>query len=100
MLFLVRLQQVLQLRIVLYAQELAPDDIAHLFLDAVVVALDLLLHMVLAVPVREVRDDGYRFVSLRFGFHLGIVHHDTGMEDLLPDGFPEIVRYASHEHPL
>lgn len=100
LLFPVRLQQVAQVRIVFYAQELAPDDVAHLFLDAVVIALYFFLHMVLAVFSREVRDDGYRFVRPRLGFHPHAVHHDPGVEYFLLDGLSEIVRYASHEHPL
>ena len=69
LLFPVRLQQVAQIRIVFYAQELPADDVAHLFLDTVVVTLYFLLHMVPAVLSREVRDDGYRSIRPRLGLH-------------------------------
>lgn len=71
------------------------DDPFHLFLDAVVVFLHLLLHTVIAVFVGKIRNNGNRPISLRSSSHLRIVHDNLRMENLPFDTLVEIVGYRT-----
>ena len=95
----------LQSRIVLDALQFVTDNLLDLILDAVVVVLDGLLHDVIAILITEVGNDGYRLIAFHLGIHLGGVHHNLGMKDLLLntflEGFYEILcwyRYALKSH--
>ena len=72
----------------------------HIRLDLGVVAVNLLLHDVVAILVLELVDDGYLLVGFRFRRYFLVVNYDTGMENLLVYLFPEVVRHTAHECAL
>ena len=80
--------------------QLVFDNLFHLILDAVVVGVYHISHTILAVLVREVGNDWYRLVSLRFGCNLLIIHHNLCVENLLFNAFIEVVRYGADKHTL
>ena len=56
--------------------QLVLDYLFHLIFDTVVVAVYHIPHTILAVFVREISNDRYRLVSLRFGCDFLIVHYN------------------------
>lgn len=94
------LQEVLQFRVGLYALQLVGDNLPHLCTDTVVVLLNHLLHVVVAVSIGKVRDDGNRLVCLFLTLHFLGIDHNLTMENLLLNALAEIVGDGSHEHAL
>ena len=89
-----------EVRIVGYTLHLILDNLHHIRLDARVVPFYLLLHDVVALAVLELVDDGYLFVSLGFCRYFLGIYDNAGMENLLFDFLPEIIRHAAHERTL
>lgn len=65
-----------------------------------IVPVYLLLHDVVAVRILELVDDGYFLVGFGFRCYLLIIDNNAGMENLLVNLFPEVIRYAAHECTL
>ena len=57
-------------------------------------------HDVVAVRILELVDDGYFLVGFGFRCYLLIIDNNAGMENLLVNLFPEVIRYAAHECTL
>ena len=72
-----------QCRVVMYALQLIGDNLFHLLLDAPVIRLHRFLHVVFAILVREVGNDGYRLVGFLFTLHLLGIHDNLTVENLL-----------------
>ena len=56
--------------------QLIHDYLFHLLLDTVVILVYHISHTILTVLVREISNDRYRLVSLRFGCDFLIVHYN------------------------
>lgn len=72
----------------------------HIRLDLGVVAVNLLLHDVVAILVLELVDDGYLLVSLCFRRYLFTIDNNPCVENLLVNFFPEVVCHTAHECAL
>ena len=94
------LQQVLQCRVVLDALQFITYNLLDLILDAVVVVADCLLHDVIAVGIGEVGNDGDGLVVFHLGIHLGRIHHNLSMENLLFNTLVEVVGHRADKHSL
>ena len=92
--------KVSQFRVVLYPFHLILNDLQHIGLYLRVVAVNLLLHDVVAVLVPELVDDRDFLVGFHFFRHFRTVHDDAGMENLLLYLLSEVVGHAAHEHAL
>ena len=89
-----------EFRVTLDALHLLVDYGLGVRLDAVVVALYLLEHDVVAVLVPEGVDDRYPFVGFLLRADPGMVHDYFGMENLLVDFLPEVVRHRADKSSL
>ena len=92
--------QVFQIRVVLYTGHLIFDYPHHVRFYLGIVPVYLLLHDVVAVRILEPVDDGYFLVGFGFRCYLLIIDNNAGMENLLVNLFPEVIRYAAHECTL
>lgn len=89
-----------QIRVVLYTGYLILDYPHHVRFYLGIVSVYLLLHDVVAVRIPEFVDDGYFLVGFGFRRYLLVIDNNAGMENLLVNFFPEVVRYAAHERTL
>ena len=90
----------LQCRVVLDALQFITDNLLDLILDAIVVVADSLLHDVIAVGIREVGYDRDWLIVFHLGIHLGRVHHNLSMENLLLNTLVEVVGHRADKHSL
>lgn len=72
----------------------------HFLLDAPVIRLPRFLHAVVAVPVREIGNDGYRLVGFLFALHPLGIHDNLTVENLLLDALVEVVLHRTDKHSL
>ncbi len=85
----------LELRVGSNAYFLLFDDVFHLLLDGTVAGLYGFFHKVIAVFVNESVDCRYWLICRFLSCHLIGVNHNLGMENLLVDTLPEVVRYST-----
>lgn len=90
----------LQFRIGFDSLQFRFDNIHYICFDFVVVALNLLLHDVVAVTITKFVDDGNRAIGFHLGCDGGIVDDNLRMENLLLDLLTEVARYGSDERSL
>ena len=76
------------------------DNSLRIRLDLVVIALYLLHHDVVTVPVLEVVDDRDFLISLFFRADLGMVHDNFGMKYFLLYPLIKIIRHSPDKRAL
>ena len=60
------------------------DNLFNILLYLIVVVLNSLLHAVVAIGILEIVNDRDRLIMVFLTLHLGGIHDNLGMEDLLP----------------
>ena len=90
----------LQRRVVLDTLQFITYNLLDLILDAIVVVADSLLHDVIAIGIGEVCDDGNWLIAFHLCIHLGRIHHNLSMENLLLNTLVEVVGYRADKHSL
>ena len=90
----------LELRLILYPNQLPFQQLHNILLDLPIVGLYLLLHRVVAVLIEEATDFGDGLVGSGFTLHGIVIYHNLRMEDFLVDGFAEVILYCTDKHTL
>ena len=98
--FISKSQPPAQLRVAFDTFHLVVDDGLRVSLYAVVVALDLLCHYVVAVLVTELVYYRDFHVSTFLRTDLGVVYHDLGVENLLAYSLAYVVGNGTDERAL
>ena len=98
--YLLLLQQMLQVVIACDALQFILHNLLHLFLDAPVVRLHRFLHVVVAILVREVGNDGYLLVGFFLAFHLLCIHDNLAVKNLLFNALVEVIGHRTDKHSL
>lgn len=99
-LFIFQTQSFTEFRVIFDATHLLIDNSLRVRLDLVVIALYLLHHDVVTVPVLEVVDDRDFLISLFFRTDPGMVYDNFGMKYFLLYPLIKIIRHCPDKRAL